>query len=174
MPGLVLFTQGTTTGCGFAEATSSPLYCVLDQKIYADPALLDTLRAKSPAGDFAFAFLIARQVGLHVENQLGVLPRVQARQAELEKAERDRLSIRIELMADCLAGVWVHHSIPALRPMQQSQANGVIGAANSGPDGYAPPDSSTHGTVEQRAQWFLKGVATGQLKECDTFRQITP
>jgi uncharacterized protein len=129
-------------------------------------------------GDFAYAYVIAHEVGHHVENQLGILPRVQQRQQEVGEAERNQLSVRVELMADCLAGVWANHSQERWKSLEEGDIEEAMAAASAiGDDrlqrqsqGYAVPDSFTHGSSQQRVRWLTTGLKTGQIQACDTFR----
>jgi predicted metalloprotease len=178
-PGLVLFTKATRSGCGFAQSAMGPFYCPLDQKVYLDLSFFDEMQRRFRAGgDFAYAYVIAHEVGHHVENQLGILPRVQQRQQEVGEVERNQLSVRVELMADCLAGVWAHHSDQRYRTLEQGDVEKAIAAAQAiGDDrlqrqsqGYVVPDSFTHGSSAQRVRWLTQGLKNGQIEACDTFR----
>ena len=129
-------------------------------------------------GDFAYAYVLAHEVGHHVENQLGILPRVQERQRQVGQAEANQLSVRVELMADCLAGVWAHHSDQRWKSLEPGDIEEAIQAASAiGDDrlqkqsqGRVMPDSFTHGSSEQRTRWLTTGLKTGQIQACDTFR----
>jgi len=128
-------------------------------------------------GDFAYAYVIAHEVGHHIENLLGMLERVQRRQHEVSRAEANQLSVRVELMADCLAGVWAHHSEQRWKALEQGDVEEAIAAAEAiGDDrlqkrsqGYVVPDSFTHGSSAQRVQWLMTGLKGGQVRSCDTF-----
>jgi predicted metalloprotease len=130
------------------------------------------------SGDFAYAYVISHEVGHHLENQLGILARVQARQQEVGERERNQLSVRVELMADCLAGVWAHHSEQRYRALEPGDVEEAMAAAEAiGDDrlqrqagGRVVPDSFTHGTSEQRVRWFMQGLKGGTVQGCDTFR----
>jgi hypothetical protein len=178
-PGLVIFSGATRSGCGAAQSAMGPFYCPLDQKVYIDLSFFQEMQRRFKAGgDFAYAYVIAHEVGHHVENLLGILPKVQQRQRELGEAERNNLSVRVELMADCLAGVWAYHSNERYRSLEQGDVEEAIAAAEAiGDDrlqkqsqGYAVPDSFTHGSSAQRVRWFTTGLKSGQVKACDTFR----
>jgi predicted metalloprotease len=178
-PRLVLFTQATRSGCGFAQSAMGPFYCPLDQTVYIDLTFFDEMQRRfRTGGDFAHAYVIAHEVGHHVENQLGILARVQQRQQEVGEIERNQLSVRVELMADCLAGVWAHHSEQRYRSLEQGDVEEAMAAAEAiGDDrlqrqsqGYVVPDSFTHGSSAQRVRWFMQGLRGGQVQACDTFR----
>ena len=178
-PKLVLFSQATRSGCGFAQSAMGPFYCPLDQTVYVDLSFFQEMQRRfKTGGDFAYAYVIAHEVGHHVENQLGILPRVQQRQQEVGEAERNQLSVRVELMADCLAGVWANHSQERWKSLEEGDIEEAMAAASAiGDDrlqrqsqGYAVPDSFTHGSSEQRVRWLTTGLKTGQIQACDTFR----
>jgi uncharacterized protein len=156
-----------------------PFYCPLDQTVYLDLSFFqDMQRRFRTGGDFAYAYVIAHEVGHHVENQLGILPRVQARQQEVGEIERNQLSVRVELMADCLAGVWANHSQQRYRALEQGDVEEAVAAAEAiGDDrlqrqtgGRVVPDSFTHGSSEQRVRWFMQGLKGGTVQGCDAFR----
>ncbi|MGO4574040.1 KPN_02809 family neutral zinc metallopeptidase [Microvirga sp. 2TAF3] len=178
-PKLVLFSGATRSGCGAAQSAMGPFYCPLDQTVYLDLSFFQEMQRRFRAGgDFAYAYVIAHEVGHHVENQLGILPRVQARQQEVGGTERNQLSVRVELMADCLAGVWAHHSQQRWQSLEQGDIEEAIAAAEAiGDDrlqkqsqGQVVPDSFTHGSSAQRVRWLTTGLKTGQIQACDTFR----
>jgi predicted metalloprotease len=178
-PKLVLFSGATRSGCGAAQSAMGPFYCPLDQTVYIDLSFFEEMQRRFRAGgDFAYAYVRAHEVGHHVENQLGILPRVQERQQQVGGAERNQLSVRVELMADCLAGVWAHHSQQRWQSLEQGDIEEAIGAAEAiGDDrlqrksqGTVVPDSFTHGSSEQRARWLTTGLKSGQIQACDTFR----
>jgi len=178
-PKLVLFSGATRSGCGAAQSAMGPFYCPLDQTVYLDLSFFQEMQQRFRAGgDFAYAYVIAHEVGHHVENQLDILPRVQARQQEVGATERNQLSVRVELMADCLAGVWAHHSNERWNSLEQGDIEKAIAAAQAiGDDrlqqqsqGRVVPDSFTHGSSEQRVRWLTTGLKTGQIQACDTFR----
>ncbi|MCC2651773.1 MAG: hypothetical protein K0R61_2174 [Microvirga sp.] len=178
-PKLVLFSGQTRSGCGGAQSAMGPFYCPLDQTVYIDLSFFEEMKSRFRAGgDFAYAYVLAHEVGHHVENQLGILPRVQERQQQVSKAEGNQLSVRVELMADCLAGVWAHHSDQRWKSLEQGDIEEAIRAAEAiGDDrlqkqsqGRVVPDSFTHGSSEQRMRWLTTGLKTGQVQACDTFR----
>jgi predicted metalloprotease len=178
-PKMVLFSGGTRSGCGSASSAMGPFYCPLDQTVYLDLSFFQDMQKRFKAGgDFAYAYVIAHEVGHHIENQLGILPRVQQRQQEVSEVERNQLSVRVELMADCLAGVWAHHSQQRYRSLEQGDIEEAIAAAEAiGDDrlqrqsgGRVVPDSFTHGSSEQRVRWFMQGLKGGTVQGCDSFR----
>jgi predicted metalloprotease len=178
-PKLVLFSDATRSGCGGAQSAMGPFYCPLDQTVYIDLSFFEEMQRRFRAGgDFANAYVLAHEVGHHVENQLGILPRVQERQQQVGRAEANQLSVRVELMADCLAGVWAHHSNQRWQSLEQGDIEEAIRAAEAiGDDrlqkqsqGRVVPDSFTHRSSEQRMRWLTTGLKTGQVQACDTFR----
>jgi predicted metalloprotease len=178
-PKLVLFSGQTRSGCGGAQSAMGPFYCPLDQTVYIDLSFFQEMQQRFRAGgDFAYAYVLAHEVGHHVENQLGILPRVQERQQQVGKAEGNQLSVRVELMADCLAGVWAHHSDQRWKSLEQGDIQEAIRAAEAiGDDrlqkqsqGRVVPDSFTHGSSEQRMRWLTTGLKSGTIQSCDTFR----
>ena len=177
-PKLVLFTGATRTACGLGQAAMGPFYCPGDQKVYIDLAFYDELRTRFRApGDFAQAYVIAHEVGHHVQNLLGISEKVQSMRQRLSEAEGNALSVRLELQADCFSGVWAHHADRARQVLEAGDVEEALGAAAAiGDDrlqqqaqGYAVPDSFTHGTSAQRVRWFKRGLESGSLKTCDTF-----
>jgi predicted metalloprotease len=178
-PKLVIFERGTRSACGSAQSAMGPFYCPLDQTVYIDLSFFEEMQRRFKAGgDFAYAYVIAHEVGHHVENQLGILPRVQQRQQEVGEVERNQLSVRVELMADCLAGVWAHHSQQRYKALEEGDVEEAMAAAEAiGDDrlqkqgrGQVVPDSFTHGSSAQRVRWFMTGLKGGQIQGCDTFR----
>jgi hypothetical protein len=177
---MVLYQGGTRSGCGDARAAMGPFYCPIDKKVYLDTSFFKEMQTKfGVKGDFAYAYVIAHEVGHHVQDVLGILGKVQGRQqAASSKTESNQLSVRIELMADCLAGVWAKNSNDKWNSLDQSDIQEALNAASAiGDDklqeqsqGYAVPDSFTHGSSEQRMRWFMTGYKSGQTKSCDTFR----
>jgi uncharacterized protein len=156
-----------------------PFYCPIDKKVYLDTAFFGEMQRRfGGGGDFAYAYVIAHEVGHHVENQLGILPRVQQRQQEVGEVERNQLSVRVELMADCLAGVWAHHSEQRYKSLEEGDVEEAMAAAEAiGDDrlqkqsqGRVVPDSFTHGSSAQRVRWFMTGLKAGQVQGCDTFK----
>lgn len=177
-PKLVLFTGATRTACGLGQAAMGPFYCPGDQKVYIDLAFYDELRTRFRApGDFAQAYVIAHEIGHHVQNLLGISEKVQSMRQRLSEAEGNALSVRLELQADCFSGVWAHHADRARQVLEAGDVEEALGAAAAiGDDrlqqqaqGYAVPDSFTHGTSAQRVRWFKRGLESGSLKTCDTF-----
>ena len=178
-PKLVLYRGATTSGCGYASAQVGPFYCPADQKIYLDLSFFDELSRQFGAkGDFAQAYVLAHEVGHHVQNLIGILPKVQQLQERAlrtgNKKAVNKLQVPVELQADCLAGVWAHHIKSKLEPGDIEE--GLNAAAQIGDDmiqkrsqGYVIPDSFTHGTSEQRMSWFVKGYKSGDLRSCNTF-----
>lgn len=180
-PILVMYRGHTTSGCGSASSAMGPFYCPVDQKVYLDLSFFDELRQKFGAGgDFAEAYVIAHEVGHHVQNLLGILPKVHKRQSMLSKKDANALSVKTELQADCFAGVWARYDEQLHHVLQQGDIEEAINAAHQiGDDtlqknaqGYAVPDSFTHGTSKQRMTWFYRGFNTGNLNSCNTFKLI--
>ena len=177
-PKLVLFSGGVQSACGFAQTAAGPFYCPEDYKVYIDLDFYRELRDRFHApGDFAQAYVIAHEVGHHVQNQLGVMRTIQQRQRRSSQAQGNALSVRVELQADCLAGVWAHSANEQRKILEEGDVEeGLNAAAQIGDDriqkrtqGYVVPESFTHGSATQRAQWFRKGISTGDLSQCDTF-----
>jgi len=177
-PRLVLFTGAIPSACGFGQSAMGPFYCPADQKVYIDLAFYSDLRERFRApGDFAQAYVIAHEVGHHVQNLLGISDKVQAARQRATPEKANNLSVRLELQADCLAGVWAHHADRARDILESGDIEeGLNAAAAIGDDrlqqqarGYATPESFTHGTSAQRVRWFKRGLGNGDLKECNTF-----
>jgi predicted metalloprotease len=178
-PKLVLFSGSTRSACGGAQSAMGPFYCPLDQKVYLDLTFFQEMKNRFKAGgDFAQAYVIAHEVGHHVENLIGILPKVQQAQARASsRAEANNLSVRVELMADCLAGVWAYHANDRFRILEPGDVEQALNAASAiGDDtlqkrsqGFAVPDSFTHGTSQQRVNWFTRGLKTGSMQQCNTF-----
>ena len=177
-PVLVLFSGAVQSACGFAEAAVGPFYCPGDQKVYLDLAFFDELHQRfGAAGDFAQAYVIAHEVGHHVQTLLGISPRVEAMQRQLGGAEANQLSVRLELQADCFAGVWAARADASRQILEAGDLEEALNAANAiGDDrmqrragGYVVPDSFTHGASAQRVRWFQHGLETGDMRACDTF-----
>jgi predicted metalloprotease len=176
-PTLVLFTDEVSSACGFAGAAVGPFYCPGDQKLYLDLSFFRELEMRFRApGDFAGAYVVAHEVGHHVQNLLGTMEKVQAAQSRMGQAQASQLSIRLELQADFLAGVWAHHAQKkgVLEPGDVEEA--LTAASAVGDDrlqretqGYVVPDSFTHGSSQQRIRWFRKGLETGDIRQGDTF-----
>ena len=176
-PTLVLFTEAVRSACGEAGAAVGPFYCPGDQKLYLDLSFFNDLRTRFRApGDFAQAYVIAHEVGHHVQNLLGTMDKVDAVRGRMSETEANQLSVRLELQADFLAGVWAHYA-QQKGILEAGDIEEALGAASAVGDdrlqregqGYVMPDSFTHGTSEQRIRWFRKGLETGNLREGDTF-----
>jgi uncharacterized protein len=177
-PTLVLFTRSTRTACGTGMAAMGPFYCPLDRKVYIDLAFYDELKTKFHApGDFAQAYVVAHEVGHHVQTLLGVADKVQALKSRADEEHANALQVRLELQADCLAGVWASLNDQVKKRLQPGDVEaGLNAAAQIGDDtlqrrtrGYVVPEAFTHGTSVQRVKWFRKGLDAGQLQQCDTF-----
>ena len=177
-PTLVLFTGQVQSTCGMASAAVGPFYCPDDERVYIDLAFYDLLRRRFQApGDFAQAYVIAHEVGHHVQNLLGITDQMQRARGRMSEAEYNQLSVRLELQADFFAGVWAHHADRGRQLLEQGDLEEALGAAAAiGDDrlqmesqGYVVPDAFTHGTSEQRARWFRKGYESGDVRDGDTF-----
>ena len=177
-PKLVLFRGYVESACGQASSAVGPFYCPRDRKVYIDLQFFEQLRREFGAsGDFAQAYVIAHEVGHHVQQLLGTSDRVQAQRRRLSKAESNELSVRLELQADFLAGVWAHHAHRMRNILEAGDIEEAMRAAEAiGDDrlqrrgqGYVVPDSFTHGTSAQRARWFRRGFETGDVRQGDTF-----
>jgi uncharacterized protein len=179
-PTLVLFTRQTSTnGCGGAQSSMGPFYCPADQKVYLDTSFFDDMkRHYGGGGDFAYAYVIAHEVGHHVENLLGILGKVnQAQRDAPSRAQANGLSVRIELMADCFTGVWAAHADRKWNILEKGDIEKAIATAQAiGDDrlqqatqGRVVPDSFTHGTSQQRVMWLQRGLETGNINSCNTF-----
>jgi predicted metalloprotease len=169
---LVLFTDEVVSGCGRAQASMGPFYCPADEKVYIDLAFCDELRTKFKApGDFAVAYVLAHEIGHHVQRQLGYSEIVDRARGRVDKRDQNKLSVRLELQADYLAGVWAHHAQEMKGILEPGDVEEALRAAEAVGDdrlqrqmqGYVVPDSFTHGTSEQRSRWFRKGLATGSV-----------
>ena len=177
-PNLVLIRGNVQTGCGGAHSSMGPFYCPADKKVYVAPSFYFELKEKFGApGDFAFAYVIAHEVGHHVQNLLGYSDRVHAMRGKVSQEEYNRASVRLELQADFLAGVWAHHAHKAKNILEEGDVEEAMRAAAAVGDdrlqkqarGQVIPDSFTHGTSEQRARWFRRGLESGDLRQGDTF-----
>ncbi|SEK77185.1 hypothetical protein SAMN05216359_10324 [Roseateles sp. YR242] len=178
-PRLVLFSGRTQTACGRGAAAMGPFYCPGDSKVYIDLSFYQTLRDRLGApGDFAQAYVIAHEVGHHVQHLLGVTDKVEALRRRQSEREANATSVRVELQADCLAGVWAYHSQQSKGWLEAGDIEEALNAASQiGDDtlqrrssGDVVPESFTHGTSEQRQRWFKRGLAQGSIKDCDTFQ----
>ena len=180
-PRLVLFRGSVKSACGMAQSAIGPFYCPGDQKVYIDLGFYDLLknRFKAP-GDFAQAYVIAHEVGHHVQNLLGISGKVHEAGKKLSQAASNELSVRLELQADCLAGVWAYHASSTRKLLEEGDVEEGLNAASAiGDDtlqkqsqGYVSPDSFTHGSSAQRVKWFKIGLATGNMASCDTFNKF--
>jgi predicted metalloprotease len=177
-PRMVLFTGSDQSGCGFASAATGPFYCPADSKVYLDLSFFQELQERFNApGDFAMAYVIAHEVGHHVQHLLGISGKVDQMRGRLSETEMNKLSVRLELQADFFAGVWAHHAQKMKQILQDGDVDEALNAANAiGDDrlqkqsqGYVVPDAFTHGTSEQRMYWFKKGFQTGDMSQGDTF-----
>jgi predicted metalloprotease len=177
-PTLVLFSGTVQSGCGQASASSGPFYCSIDEKVYIDLSFYSELKNKLDApGDFAQAYVIAHEVGHHVQHLLGITDKVHALQGQVSEEEYNQMSVKLELQADFLAGVWAFHADKSKNIMEPGDIEEALNAASAiGDDrlqkefqGYVVPDSFTHGTSEQRVRWFKKGFETGDTRQGDTF-----
>jgi len=177
-PKLVLFSGAVQSACGFAQAAMGPFYCPGDRKVYIDLGFYHDLKNKLHApGDFAQAYVIAHEVGHHVQNLLGITGKVHAARGELSDQDYNKLSVRLELQADCLAGIWAHFADKTRNIVEPGDIDEALNAASQiGDDrlqkqsrGYVTPDSFTHGTSEQRARWFKQGYNRGDFNSCNTF-----
>lgn len=174
-PRLVLFENATPSACGLGQAAMGPFYCPPDQRVYLDTGFFKEMERKfQAAGDFAAAYVIAHEVGHHVQNLLGIMERVQQERQRVSQSQSNALSVRTELQADCFAGVWAHHAKQSLEPGDIEEA--INAATAIGDDklqersqGRVVPDSFTHGSSEQRVRWFKTGFESGQVRSCNTF-----
>jgi predicted metalloprotease len=177
-PHLVLFTGAARSACGLADAATGPFYCPGDRKVYLDMSFFRELEQRFGAtGDFARAYVIAHEIGHHVQNQLGIMERVDRLRERMSEQESKQLSVRLELQADFLAGVWANHAQKSLQILEAGDVEEALNAASAiGDDriqkqmqGYVVPDAFTHGTSAQRVRWFRRGLETGDMKQGDTF-----
>jgi len=178
-PTLVLFSGAVESACGFAQAASGPFYCGADHKLYIDLSCYRELRERFAApGDFAQAYVIAHEIGHHVQNLLGIMNKVQGLQRRGgSQSQANALSVRLELQADCLAGIWANYAHRERNILEQGDVEeGLNAAAQIGDDrmqkraqGYVVPEGFTHGSAEQRVRWFRRGIESGNLQQCDTF-----
>ncbi len=178
LPKLVLFSDKVNSACGFADAAMGPFYCPADQKLYIDLSFYQALKDQFKApGDFAQAYVIAHEVGHHVQTLLGISQQVHQLQAKANETESNKLSVRQELQADCFAGIWAYHANRSRQILEQGDIEEALQAATSiGDDalqeqskGYIVPDSFTHGTSAQRVRWFKRGIENGNIEKCDAF-----
>ena len=177
-PKLVLYRDQMPTACGTGSAAAGPFYCPLDRKVYLDLGFFQQLSDEFQApGQFAEAYVLAHEVGHHVQNQLGIADKVRAAQERASEAQANQLSVRLELQADCFAGVWAKHADQTKHILEQGDVESALRAAAAVGDdtiqkrsrGYVVPDSFTHGSAAERTSWFKRGLATGSIQDCDTF-----
>jgi predicted metalloprotease len=182
-PRLVLFSGAVQSACGLASAAVGPFYCPADRKLYIDLSFYHDLQQKFGApGDFAQAYVIAHEVGHHVQNLLGITEKVNSLRSRAGEKQANRLSVLVELQADCLAGVWTHHADAARKILEKGDIEEALNAASRiGDDrlqrqsrGYVTPDSFTHGSSAQRVRWFKRGFETGGVGQCNTFSTEKP
>ena len=181
-PKLVLFRGATSTACGQGQAAMGPFYCPADQKVYIDLGFYETLKNQLGApGEFAQAYVIAHEVGHHVQNLLGISEKVDSQRGRVSQVQYNQLSVKLELQADCFAGVWANHAQTARKILENGDIEAAMNAAAKiGDDalqkqsqGRVVPDSFTHGTSAQRVRWFNNGLQNGSVKGCDTFSART-
>ena len=176
-PTLVLYERGVQSACGMGQSAMGPFYCPNDEKLYVDLAFYEDLKRRFKApGDFAQAYVVAHEVGHHVQKQLGIMDKMESLRGRVTKAEYNQYSVRLELQADCFAGVWGHHAANA-KLLEAGDVEEALTAATAiGDDrlqqqtqGRVVPESFTHGTSAQRLRWFRKGMESGRMSDCDTF-----
>ena len=179
LPKMVLFSGAVNSACGFAQAAMGPFYCPNDQKLYLDLSFFNDLHTRHDApGDFAQAYVIAHEVGHHVQNLMGVLEQTHAAKARASEEEANAIQVRVELQADCLAGVWASRAHQNRQILESGDIEEALGAAAGVGDdrlqkqsrGYVVPESFTHGSSEQRMRWFMAGAKSGDPNQCNTFK----
>ena len=183
-PTLVMFSGATRSACGFAQSAMGPFYCPNDRKVYLDTSFFQDLERRFRACDagskscqFSQAYVIAHEVGHHVQNLIGILPKVQRMQQSMDRTDSNSIQVRVELQADCLAGVWAHHAQETWNFIEPGDVEAALQTASAiGDDrlqrqsqGYVVPDAFTHGSSAQRTRWFMTGLRSGKLDACDTF-----
>ncbi len=176
-PTLVLFSGAVQSACGFAQAVMGPFYCSNDQQVYIDLSFFDDLKKLGASGDFARAYVIAHEIGHHIQTLLGISNHVMTQRESMNEVQRNALSVRQELQADCFAGVWANNAHRARNILESGDVEEGLNAATAiGDDrlqkqsqGYIIPESFTHGSSEQRVRWFRKGLESGKISNCDTF-----
>ncbi|KAB8316533.1 flagellar biosynthesis protein FlgM [Tolypothrix campylonemoides VB511288] len=182
-PKLVLYSGAVQSACGYTRSVVGPFYCPADQKLYIDLSFYQDLKNRYQApGDFAQAYVIAHEVGHHVQNLMGISGKVHAMQRQVNQVEANQLSVRQELQADCFAGIWAHHANRSRQILEQGDIEEALNAASSiGDDrlqrqarGYVTPESFTHGSSAQRVRWFQRGIQTGNPAQCNTFAVANP
>ena len=178
-PNLVLFSGAVESACGYAQAAMGPFYCPADQKVYIDLSFYRDLKNRHQApGDFAQAYVIAHEIGHHVQTLLGISEQVHSARRRLGQVEGNKLSVMQELQADCFAGVWAYHATRTRQILEEGDIEEALNAASAigddrlqqGGRGYVTPDSFTHGTSRQRVRWFRRGIESGDVGQCNTFR----
>jgi hypothetical protein len=178
-PVLKLFSGEVVTACGRANSGAGPFYCPGDQKVYIDLSFWNELETQfKAAGDFAQAYVIAHEVGHHIQTITGISKQVREAQSRASKAQQNQLQVLMELQADCYAGIWAHHAERSRQILEQGDIEEALAAASAVGDdtiqkrmqGYVQPESFTHGTAQQRMQWFKRGLETGSMQACDTFK----
>lgn len=181
-PKLVLYRDAMPTACGSGRAAAGPFYCPLDRKVYLDLSFFQQLADEFQApGEFAEAYVLAHEVGHHVQNLLGIADQVRSVQARAAQARANQLSVKLELQADCFAGVWARHADETKHILEQGDVESALRAASAVGDdtlqrraqGYVVPESFTHGTAAERVEWFKRGLAGGSIQSCDTFTAPT-
>ncbi len=176
-PTLVLFSGAVQSACGFAQAAMGPFYCQYDQKVYIDLSFFEDMKKLGASGDFAQAYVIAHEIGHHIQTLLGISEKIIEEGKHLNKQQRNSLSVRQELQADCFAGVWANNAHRARNILERGDIEQGLNAASAiGDDrlqkqsqGYIIPESFTHGSSKQRVDWFKKGLTSGKVNDCDTF-----
>jgi len=178
-PKLVLFSGAVRSACGLGQSAMGPFYCPGDEKVYIDLDFYQELKSRFRApGDFAQAYVIAHEIGHHVQKLLGIMDQVEAVRQRMGSTEANALQVRVELQADCFAGVWANRAQESQKIIEPGDIDEALNAASAiGDDriqkqtqGYVVPDSFTHGSSEQRVRWFRRGYETGKLEACDTFK----
>jgi predicted metalloprotease len=182
-PKLVLYTGHIASACGLASTASGPFYCPNDQKVYLDLSFFEEMKSRFHApGEFAEAYVIAHEIGHHVQNSLGIMQAAQREEARRDRRGANAISVRVELQADCLAGVWAHHADRTKHIIEQGDIDAALNAASAVGDdrlqqqarGTVVPDAFTHGSSAQRVRWFKRGLESGNTKQCDTFAANEP
>ena len=175
---LVIYDGATRSGCGGAQAAMGPFYCPIDKKVYLDTSFFRDMKTKyGGGGEFAYAYVVAHEYGHHVQDLVGILDKVDNVKQRVSQTQANALSVRVELQADCFAGVWANHANDKWKILEQGDIERALATAQAiGDDrlqtaarGYAVPDSFTHGSSAQRQQWLTKGLKSGDMKDCDTF-----
>ena len=184
-----MFSGVTASACGTAELAMGPFYCPNDRRVYLDTSFFKQIETRfrgcetgSKACQFSQAYVIAHEIGHHVQNLLGILPKVQAMQASAGQSQANQVQVRVELQADCLAGVWANHSQGKWQFLEPGDIEAALQTATAiGDDtlqrrsqGYVVPDAFTHGSADQRKRWFVTGLKTGDIRNCDTFTKASP